>query len=99
MPLKAQSGPARSPRSRPPRFLNRSDYHYGIFIAHDPAIQGTLCSCSAPIVDHLPESSASRCFRMLASRLSRTGCTTSGLRLAAPPRGDEPASPETPQCA
>ena len=79
------------------RFLNRRITYYG-FIAHDPAIRDAVL-VQRPIVDHLPESSASRCFRMLASRLSRTGCTTSGLRLVAPPRGDEPASPETPQCA
>jgi flagellar biosynthesis protein FlhG len=77
------------------RFLKRRITYYG-FIAHDPAIRDAVLA-RRPIVDHLPQSSASRCFRILASRLSGPGSTTSGLRLVAAPPGAEPASPETPQ--
>jgi flagellar biosynthesis protein FlhG len=80
------------------RFLKRRITYYG-FIAHDPAVRDAVL-VQRPIVDHLPQSAASRCFRILASRLSGTGATpASGLRLVTPLPAAAPASPETPQCA
>jgi flagellar biosynthesis protein FlhG len=93
------------------RFLNRGLRYYG-FIVHDAAIREASL-VQRPIVDHLPQAGASRCFRILASRLA--GITSGdgpGLRLA-PARGprlrlvprDQPADPhdtepeEAPRCA
>jgi flagellar biosynthesis protein FlhG len=79
------------------RFLNRRIAYFG-FIALDPAVrEATLLQ--RPIVDHLPQAPASRCFRILASRLSAMvprGAPV--LRLVTPPDRAH-ASPETPQCA
>jgi flagellar biosynthesis protein FlhG len=80
------------------RFLKRRITYFG-FIAHDPAIRDAAL-VQRPIVDHLPQSPASRCFRILASRLSGMvpqGAT--GLRLVAPLQSAAPAVPEAPRCA
>lgn len=78
------------------RFLNRRISYYG-FIAHDPAVRDAVL-VQRPIVDHVPQSSASRCFRILASRLSGMSAQqASGLRLVS--RVHRAASPEEPQCA
>ena len=80
------------------RFLKRRITYFG-FIAHDPAIRDAAL-VQRPIVDHLPQSPASRCFRILASRLSGMvpqGAT--GLRLVAPLQCAGPAAPEAPRCA
>lgn len=84
------------------RFLNRRLTYYG-FIAHDPAVRDAVL-VQRPIVDHLPQSSASRCFRILASRMSGMGPQRGpGLRLVAPVAGSRAAAevpgPEAPQCA
>jgi flagellar biosynthesis protein FlhG len=82
------------------RFLHRRVHYYG-FVAHDPAVRDSVC-VQQPVVFHHPQSPASLCFRMLASRVA-------GLRpLGAPglkpvPRPvtlPEPgADLEAPQCA
>jgi flagellar biosynthesis protein FlhG len=80
------------------RFLNRRLTYYG-FIAHDPSVRDAVL-VQRPIVDHLPQSPASRCFRILASRLSGlVPQGASGLRLVTPLHCAAPPSPETPQCA
>jgi flagellar biosynthesis protein FlhG len=83
------------------RFLNRRVQSYG-FVAHDPAVRDAVC-LQQPVVSQHPQSPASLCFRMLASRVA-------GLRpLGAPglkpvPRPTPPlpvrnADLEAPQCA
>jgi flagellar biosynthesis protein FlhG len=63
------------------RFLGRRLRYYG-FIAADPAVRESVAVQRA-IVDHLPQAPASRCFRILASRVAGLGPATGGLRLAA----------------
>jgi flagellar biosynthesis protein FlhG len=83
------------------RFLNRRVQSYG-FVAHDPAVRDAVC-LQQPVVFQHPQSPASLCFRVLASRVA-------GLRpLGAPglkpvPRSTTPlpvsdADLEAPQCA
>jgi flagellar biosynthesis protein FlhG len=62
------------------RFLGRRLRYYG-FIASDPAVRESVVVQRA-IVDHLPQAPASRCFRILASRIAGLGPATGGLRLA-----------------
>ncbi len=50
------------------RFLHRRLHYYG-FVPHDPAVREAVLM-QRPLVDHLPQSLASRSFRILASRLS-----------------------------
>ncbi len=50
------------------RFLHRRLQYYG-FIEHDPAVREAVL-IQRPIVSHLPQSPASRSFRILASRIS-----------------------------
>ena len=79
------------------RFLKRR-IHYAGFITHDPAVRDAVL-VQRPIVDHLPQSPASRCFRILASRLAAASPgRAAGLRLvrSTPPA---PVTPGTPQCA
>jgi flagellar biosynthesis protein FlhG len=81
------------------RFLHRGLRYYG-FVVHDPAIREAVL-VQRPIVDHLPQSPASRCFRILASRIAGLAPTGPGLRLA---HGETPASltaapVETSRCA
>jgi flagellar biosynthesis protein FlhG len=79
------------------RFLNRRITYYG-FIAHDPAVRDAVL-VQRPIVDHLPQSSASRCFRILASRMAgMVPQRGAALRLVASAPAPQPA-PEAPQCA
>ena len=89
------------------RFLHRSLRYYG-YVVHDPALREAVL-VQRPIVDHLPQSPASRCFRILASRIAGLAPTGPGLRLAY--RGTEPdpnaespddpnaESAESPRCA
>jgi len=82
------------------RFLQRSIRHVGS-VVHDPAIRESLL-VQRPIVDHQPQAPASRCFRILASRL--TGTTHKGpgggIALAVGHRPDrEPVAEESTQCA
>ena len=84
------------------RFLKRRVTYFG-FVAEDPAVREAVL-VQRPIVDHLPQSPASRCFRILASRLSGMAPhDSSGLRLVtspgATPDNGRPTSPETPPCA
>jgi flagellar biosynthesis protein FlhG len=82
------------------RFLNRRVQSYG-FVAHDPAVRDAVC-LQQPVVFQHPQSPASLCFRMLASRVA-------GLRpLGAPglkpvprpaPLPVDNADLEAPQCA
>ena len=65
------------------RFLKRSVSYYG-HITDDPAVRESVLVQRA-IVDHLPQSPASRCYRIVASRLAGLGPAQGGLRLA--PRG------------
>ncbi len=66
--------------SRRPRFLGRSLRYYG-FVAEDRAVRESVLVQRA-VVDHLPQAAASRCFRILASRLAGLGRGPGGLRLA-----------------
>jgi flagellar biosynthesis protein FlhG len=88
------------------RFLHRGLRYYG-FVVQDPAVREAVL-VQRPIVDHLPQSPASRCFRILASRIAGLAPTGPGLRLAhagdAPvddtPEGDAITdSVERPRCA
>ena len=54
--------------------------YYG-FIAEDRAVRDSVLVQRA-VVDHLPQAVASRCFRILASRLAGLGRGPGGLRLA-----------------
>jgi flagellar biosynthesis protein FlhG len=78
------------------RFLGRGLRYYG-FIAADPAVRDAVVVQRA-IVDHLPQSPASRCFRILASRIAGLGPARGGLRLAV--GAERPiVTTEVPQCA
>jgi flagellar biosynthesis protein FlhG len=78
------------------RFLKRSVSYYG-HVADDPAVRESVLVQRA-IVDLLPQSPASRCYRIVASRLAGLGPAQGGLRLA--PRGLSGVSAnEVPQCA
>lgn len=81
------------------RFLQRRLSSYG-FIVHDPALRESVLQ-QRPVVDLQPDASASRCFRLLATRVaSLAPLGGPGLRLV--PRreaGSGPAGLEAPQCA
>jgi len=81
------------------RFLHRGLRYYG-YVVQDPAIREAVL-VQRPIVDHLPQSPASRCFRILASRIAGLAPTGPGLRLAyRETPADLNAEPvETPRCA
>ena len=53
------------------RFLGRKFHYYG-FVAEDPAVRESVLVQRA-VVDHRPQAPASRCFRILASRLAGSG--------------------------
>ena len=75
------------------RFLKRSVAYYG-HITDDPAVRESVLVQRA-IVDHLPQSPASRCYRIVASRLAGLGPAQGGLRLA----GGRFEAEEVTQCA
>jgi MinD-like ATPase involved in chromosome partitioning or flagellar assembly len=50
------------------RFLKRSLRYLG-FVSRDPLVQESVLA-QRPIVDHNPQAPASRCFRILASRIA-----------------------------
>lgn len=85
------------------RFLKRSVRFYG-FIVHDPLIRAAVLGQRA-VVDHVPQAPASRCFRILASRLAgfSPGGGGGALRLVDPhawPRPTiRPHREETVRCA
>jgi len=78
------------------RFLGRSLRYYG-FIAEDRAVRDSVLVQRA-VVDHLPQAAASRCFRILASRLAGLGRGPGGLRLAVRASVVD-GSPEVSRCA
>ena len=78
------------------RFLGRSLRYYG-FIAEDRAVRDAVLVQRA-VVDHLPQAVASRCFRILASRLAGLGRGPGGLRLAVGAASPTEAT-EVSQCA
>jgi flagellar biosynthesis protein FlhG len=59
------------------RFLKRSLSYYG-HIPDDPAVREAVLVQRA-IIDHLPQSPASRCYRIVASRLAGLGPVHGGL--------------------
>ena len=61
------------------RFLGHHMHYYG-FIPDDPAVRESML-IQRPIVDHLPQSPAARCFRLLATRLATLSAGPGGLRL------------------
>ena len=77
------------------RFLGRSLRYYG-FVAEDRAVRDSVLVQRA-VVDHLPQAVASRCFRILASRLAGLGRGPGGLRLAV--GAAVPSGSEVSQCA
>jgi len=79
------------------RFLKRSVSYYG-HITDDPAVRDSVLVQRA-IVDVLPQSPASRCYRILASRLAGLGPAHGGLRLAARADGSAASAGEVSQCA
>ena len=81
------------------RFLNRRLTNYG-FIVQDPSVREAVL-VQRPVVDHLPQSAASRCFRILATRLAAMdGAHGAGLRLVASAQlASCAAAPEPPRCA
>lgn len=76
------------------RFLDRTVLFYG-FVTDDPAVRDSVLVQRA-IVEHLPQSPASRCYRIVASRIAGLGPVRGGLRLAHTGAG---RSLEVPQCA
>jgi flagellar biosynthesis protein FlhG len=65
------------------RFLKRGLRYYG-HVPFDPAVRESIL-VQRPIVDHRPQSPASRCFRVLASRIAGLGPGDGrGLQLVAP---------------
>ncbi len=61
------------------RFLGCPVAYYG-FIADDPAVRESMLAQRA-IVEHSPRSPASRCYRIVASRIAGLGPSRGGLRL------------------
>jgi flagellar biosynthesis protein FlhG len=65
------------------RFLQRGLRYYG-FVPFDPAVREAVL-VQRPIVDHRPQSPASRCFRVLASKIAALSPVGGpGLRLVPP---------------
>ena len=82
------------------RFLQRGLRYYG-FIVNDPSVRDAVLM-QRPVVDHVPQAPASRCFRILASRMAGSSPGTGpGLHIAY--RSDGPdgggSIDEGPQCA
>ena len=82
------------------RFLQRHLVYYG-FIVQDPAVREAVLMQRA-VVDHRPQSPASRCYRVLASRVA--GLTPGGgpgLKLVPPgsPAAGKPNAVEVQPCA
>jgi MinD-like ATPase involved in chromosome partitioning or flagellar assembly len=81
------------------KFLERS-LRFDGYIVSDPGVREAVLG-QRPIVDHLPQAPASRCFRILASRLA--GFTPDGGTTRRPGSGSYLMSPglslETTRCA
>jgi flagellar biosynthesis protein FlhG len=78
------------------RFLGRNLRYFG-HIPDDPAVRDALLN-QAPLVEHLPQTPASRGFRLLASRLASLSTGPGGMRLL-PVAGSAGCASEVPQCA
>ena len=66
------------------RFLRCRPRYYG-HVTHDPAVRDAVLA-QRTIVDHHPQSAASRCYRVLASRMSSLAPPGgAGLKLVRPP--------------
>ena len=66
------------------RFLRCRPHYYG-HVTHDPAVRDAVLA-QRTIVDHHPQSAASRCYRVLASRMSSLApAGGAGLKLVRPP--------------
>jgi len=77
------------------RFLGHHLRYFG-FVPNDPAVsEATVNQC--PLVEHLPQTPASRCFRLLASRLSSLRSGPGGVRLF--PDAGPAGAVEVPRCA
>lgn len=82
------------------QFLGRSLRYYG-FVAHDPAVR-TAVLVQRPVIEDAPQAPASRCFRMLASRVAGFSVSGgAGLRLMRlrTAQSSSPEETEAPQCA
>jgi flagellar biosynthesis protein FlhG len=78
------------------RFLGHRLTYLG-FIPDDPSVREAT-TVQRPVVEHLPQAPASRCFRLLATRVASLGTGPGGLKLVAAAPGD--AIPEeVPRCA
>jgi flagellar biosynthesis protein FlhG len=79
------------------RFLDRRLNYYG-YISEDPAVRDAVVSQRA-IVEHMPQSPASRCFRILAARMASLDPVHGhGLRLVTDAGRTVPVT-EVSQCA
>ena len=85
------------------RFLQRRLHYYG-FVTQDPSVREAILA-QRPVVDHRPQAPASRCFRILASRIAGLSPLGGpGLRIVRPPENPLPApggpgDGEVQQCA
>jgi len=78
------------------RFLGRNLRYFG-HIPDDPAVRDAMLN-QAPLVEHLPQTPASRCFRLLANRLATLTTGPGGVRLL-PVAGPAGCAAEVSQCA
>ena len=78
------------------RFLGHHLRYFG-YIPNDPGVREAMLSQSA-LVDHLPQTPASRCFRLLANRLATLNTGPGGVRLL-PLGGPAGCATEVSQCA
>ena len=80
------------------RFLHRRLCSFG-FITDDPAVRDAVAQ-QRPVVDHAPQSAASRAFRLLAARVATLAPMGGpGLRLVPRPAPPPLVAMEAPQCA
>jgi flagellar biosynthesis protein FlhG len=78
------------------RFLGHHLRYLG-HIPNDPAVRDAMLH-QAPLVDHLPQTPASRCLRLLANRLATLDAGPGGVRLL-PAAGPAGCELEVSQCA
>jgi flagellar biosynthesis protein FlhG len=78
------------------RFLGHHLRYFG-YIPVDPAVREAMLN-QAPLVDHLPQTPASRGFRLLASRIATLNTGPGGVQLL-PAAGASGCYAEVPQCA
>lgn len=78
------------------RFLGHHLRYLG-YVSDDGSVRDAMVH-QRPLVDHLPQAPASRCFRLLASRLATLNSGPGGVRLLPPP-GPSAMGTEVSQCA